>query len=97
MKSRFNSTLFGALLGFLLPVITFLVFFLVMRDTQTLVQFIGQVFERNVFTQVLSLAAVPNLLLFFIFIWLNYLYSARGVLMSTFVLALFVLGYKWLA
>ncbi len=96
MKARYDVLWIGLLTGFLLPVLAFFVFFLAVREEQSLSQFLAEVFSRNVFTQVISLCAVPNLLIFFIFIWLNWLYSARGALMATIILALLVLGYKWL-
>lgn len=96
MKARYDMLWIGLLTGFLMPVLTFFVFFLAVREEQSLSQFFAEVLSRNVFTQVISLCAVPNLLLFFLFIWLNWLYSARGALMATIILALLVLGYKWL-
>jgi hypothetical protein len=47
-------------------------------------------------SSLISLSVVPDLLVFFIFIWLNYLYSARGVLAAVFLFALIVVLTKFL-
>lgn len=44
---------------------------------------------------ILSLALVPNMLLFFIFIWLNKLKSAQGVLGATIILSILVVIIKF--
>ena len=46
---------------------------------------------KNLYGQVLSIAAIPNLLVFFIFIKKRQDYKARGVLIATFLVALLIL------
>ena len=47
--------------------------------------------NKNLYGQVLSIAAIPNLLVFFIFIKKRQDYKARGVLIATFLVALLIL------
>lgn len=94
MKTNLNNTGFGLVPGLVLPLLTFFVFFLFIHNDLNLNEFIQEVIVRKVSTQVMSLCAVPNLLLFFIFIWTDKLYSARGVLMATFFIAFLVLIIK---
>ncbi len=96
MKLNTNQTSLGLILGLTLPVLTFLVFFLILHDDLSLAAFVREVIIRKVSTQVISMCAVPNLLLFFIFIWTNKLLSARGVLAATFIIAFVVLIIKFL-
>lgn len=95
MKSRVNKFEIGAVLGFLAPVLGFVLVYLFSFRNLSLSEFFEFLVERRKLSSVISLSAIPNLLLFFIFIWLNYLYSARGVLASTFLLALVVIITKF--
>jgi len=47
--------------------------------------------ENGLYGQVLSIAAIPNLLVFFVFIKKRKDYRARGVLMATLVVAFLIL------
>jgi hypothetical protein len=47
------------------------------------------------FSKVLSLATVPNLLLFFLFIWTHRNFSARGVIFATLLMAFVMLVLKF--
>jgi hypothetical protein len=46
--------------------------------------------------KILSLMVIPNLLVFFIFIWTDHLYTARGVLAATVFDALVIMALKFL-
>ena len=47
--------------------------------------------NKNLYGQILSIAAIPNLLVFFIFIKKRQDYKARGVLIATFLVAFLIL------
>jgi len=47
--------------------------------------------NKNLYGQILSIAAIPNLLVFFIFIKKKQDYRARGVLIATFLVAFLIL------
>lgn len=51
--------------------------------------------EGDLFGKVITLAAIPNLFVFFIFLKKRQDYKARGVLLATIVLALFTLILKF--
>lgn len=51
--------------------------------------------EGNLLGKVITLAAIPNLFVFFIFIKKKQDYRARGVLLATILLALFTLVLKF--
>ena len=51
--------------------------------------------ERNLYGKVLSLAAIPNLIIFFVFIKKKQDMRAKGVLMATFLIAFTTLILKF--
>lgn len=86
----------GLVTGLLVPVIALLVFYLVFFNRLSPGEFLEGLIVRGKLSSVISLGVIPNLLVFFIFIWLNYLYSARGVLAATLIFALLVVITKFL-
>jgi hypothetical protein len=83
----FNSQKTGFLAGIVLPVVSFLIFYLFRYRDIPLVEFLNYIYFRDVLSPLLSLNILPNLVLFFIFIRKDYLFSARGVLLATFLFA----------
>jgi hypothetical protein len=97
MPERYNKVWIGLIPGILLPIITFFIYYLaVFRADHSLAFFIKGLIILDLYTSVLAILVLPNLLLFFVFIWINKLYSARGVLMATFIYAFFVFALKFL-
>lgn len=96
MKSRFNNILLGSVLGIIVPAITILVAYKIRFDQYQIDEFFRILLEKKILSSLLSLCAIPNLLVFLIFIWLNYLYSARGVLLSTFIIGFVIVVVKFL-
>ena len=86
----------GLAAGMLIPVITLLIFNQAAYDHLSIGEFIQFMIQRNKLSAMISLVILPDLLVFFIFIWLNYLYSARGVLAATIIFALLVVITKFL-
>jgi hypothetical protein len=96
MKSKINNIWLGFILGLLVPVITVLIAYKIRFSQYELNEFFRAMIQNKVLSSLLSLCAIPNLLVFLIFIWLNYLYSARGVLLSTFIVGFVIVGFKFL-
>jgi hypothetical protein len=94
MRSKVDRSWFGFLAGILLPPLTFLVIFLFLGEPGSFGAYLEKVVGAGVLTKFLSLAVIPNLLLFFIFIWQEHLKAARGTLAATFVSAFLVLLIK---
>jgi hypothetical protein len=95
-KSLLNSFWFGYISGMIVPVITIYVFYLVRWNAVSFSYFYHTFVEATVFSALISLAALPDGLLFFLFIWSNRLYGARGVLGAIFTYTLIVVAYKFL-
>ena len=96
MSKRYNNIRVGLVLGIVAPIIGFFVVYLVGFRGMNFTEYFEMLSFRNKLSSILSLSVIPNLLLFFIFIWLDYLYSARGVLASTMLFALIVVVTKYM-
>jgi hypothetical protein len=86
----------GIIAGLLIPLFSLLVFNLTAFEDMSIGEFVKHILSRGKLSSVLSLGVISNLLVFFIFIWLNYLYSARGVVAATLVYGLLIVLSKFL-
>jgi len=91
MKAQTNNLVLGIFLGLIAPTIVYFIIYLTGFKNISFVDFFYLLNEKNVFTKILSLCGLANLLVFFIFIWTNRLRSARGVLVATFIFTIIVL------
>lgn len=85
----------GLIPALVLPVLT-LIGFWILKSDRGLWEFLKQFQQMRMLSKVVSLAVLPNLLLFFIFIWTNRNFSARGVIFATLLLAFFMLILKFI-
>ncbi len=85
-KQRFDTVGYGLVPGLVLPALTLLVIWMVKSDLG-LGEFLKQFQQMGMLAKLVSLSAIPNLLLFFLFIWTNRNFSARGVVFATLLLA----------
>ena len=93
-EKKFNTLLTGLIPALVLPALT-LVGFWILKSDRGFVDFLRQFQEMNMLSKVVSLTAIPNLLLFFIFIWTKRNFSARGVIFATLLLAFIMLILKF--
>jgi hypothetical protein len=97
MSKRFDHILVGTLLGLIGPVVVLFLFYLVRYHQLTFGRFLAMVGMEGTFSPRISLCAIVNLLIFYIFIWTNRYFSARGVILATFVYAGLIVYIKVLA
>ena len=88
---KLDKIIWGAVLGIVVPSLAVLIFYLLKYDNMSLGQFLRSFHQMGVLTHVVSLAVIPNLILFFAFMQKNYLRGGRGVLLATFLFAFLVL------
>lgn len=86
--------LYGLIPGLILPPLALVLFWLVKSDLG-LWTFLQRFQMLGMLTKVLSLASIPNLLLFFVFIWTHRNFSARGVIFATLLIAFVMLVLKF--
>jgi mannose/fructose/N-acetylgalactosamine-specific phosphotransferase system component IID len=95
VKNKFNTLATGVLTGLIVPIVSFLsVAIYRMSSGVSFKEFIAFLHQADILTKLISLCLVPNLLLFFIFIWTGRLKSARGVILSMFVFGVIILILK---
>ena len=92
-EKKFDTLLTGLIPALILPALTLVGFWIVKSD-RGFVDFLGYFQEMKMLSKVVSLTTIPNLLLFFLFIWAKRNFSARGVLFATFLLAFVMLILK---
>jgi hypothetical protein len=95
MKSNYNSIKLGLLLGIIAPMLAMLILYFIMFNGNSFQELINTLVSKRVFTKIISLCVIPNLALFFLFLNKYYYSTARGILMSTFIFALFVFITKF--
>lgn len=97
MKNKLDRLQLGLVAGFLFPLMTLVILHQIKYGELSVKEFVDFLKQLAVLTKVLSLSVVPNLLIFFIFIWTNKLRSARGVLMATIIFTFLIIGIKVIA
>ena len=95
MKRKLDNQVIGFVLGVLAPLIAFLIFLHYAYPHELADESLRKMWLRIAAPNVISIAALPNLALFFLFIYINMLRAARGVLGATVVLAIVVLIVKF--
>ena len=96
-RKKLDNGWIGLGLGMLAPLFTLYVFYLVKFSHLSFSQFYINILNaNNIITPSISLCVLINLLVFFIFIWTNRNFSARGVLFSTFIYAGYVVYQKYI-
>lgn len=96
MKSKIDNIGIGLIFGLLAPVIAIYVFFLLSNHNMNLEEFFAHLFRYRLVSHMISIGAISNLAVFFAFIWLNYLKTARGVVFATLIFAIFVAIAKFI-
>lgn len=96
ISSRINKNLTGFIAGILLPLIIMLIMLMLKKNDNSLFEMISLNQQMGMLAKLISLSVIPNLLLFFIFIWTNLLKAGRGVLMSMFLFGFIIIILKFL-
>lgn len=89
-----DAFLTGLIPGLILPFVGFYLYYLLFFNYMDIHSFIDHVVRINKAIAVLSLGAILNLALFFIFYQMQLDKSARGVIAATFIYAFVVVYFK---
>lgn len=95
VAAKYDQLVVGLIFGLLVPVITFFITWMVKSD-DSLATYFRQFQQLNSLSSLISLSTLPNLLFFFVFIWLNMYRAARGVIFATLLLAFLMLIIKFM-
>ena len=91
-----NKMSHGILIGVILPVIFFLLYYMVRFGTLNFMDYLKYLWESKKFVSVLSLSVLPNLLPFLLLMNSNRYSSGRGVLAATIIIGVVVFILKLL-
>lgn len=94
MKSKYDNTTLGIVLGVVAPLITFLLILKFVYPFEFADKNLHGMFMYVLAPRIISLGAIPNLGVFFLFVQTNKLRTARGVLGATILYGLLILIIK---
>ena len=94
---NFDRSWIGLVSGLFAPLLTLFIFYLIRYSRHiSFGKFYSEILlSNNIVTPSISLCVITNLLVFFIFIWTHRNLSAKGVLLSTFIYAGYVVFQKY--
>lgn len=87
---KYDKFWLGFTLAFAAPFITMYIVYLLKFGNYTLKEFFDFLNTMRITTKLLSLCALPNMGIFFFYIWLDFLKGARGALAATFAIAFII-------
>ena len=85
----------GLATGIIVPVVVMLCYWQLKFGPMTAGQFIDFLILGKVYTPLISLCVLGDLVAFFIFIWRNLYFLARGVMFATFIYAGLIFWLKF--
>ena len=85
---RFNKLWVGFVVGLILPVIAFVIFYTYSFKSLALGDFILVIQKMDIFTQTLTFCVLPSFLSFFAFYWKQFNRAAMGVVLATMLLTI---------
>ena len=88
---KYNNIVLGSIIGIIAPVIGVTLFYFYKDIDKSILDFLIYLKNNSVITHTISICVIPNLLLFFIFIWTKRFQSARGVTLATMIWAFTIL------
>ncbi len=91
----FNRVSYGLLVGFLMPILSFVMYYMFRFGHTTFLDYIHILIESKKIANVLSLSVLPNLAPFMILINSSRYSSGRGVLAATIVLGVIIFILKF--
>ncbi|MBI9058047.1 hypothetical protein L3049_13400 [Labilibaculum sp. DW002] len=96
MKSKINLTPVGTVIGILVPILSILLVYLIKFQAEMSMEtFIDSLFVHRIYTKVLALGVYfGNIAFFFLFIKMDWLKAARGVLLATILYSLAIMLFR---
>jgi len=91
-----DSIWVGIPTGMIGPIIGVLAFYFVNFKHSPFSSFFRMAAQQNLLSPLLSLCAIINLGVFFLFIRINHLHAARGIILSTFIYGILIIGLKFI-
>lgn len=94
---KFNKPYVGFLAGFLLPLTVGIIVFLSAEGEPNMKAWLLRIKMANIYTHIITLCVLANIIIFMIFNKLDMLKASKGVLAITIIWAFIVFGFKLFA
>jgi len=96
MKSLINNSYVGTLIGLIVPILSIFIAYLVnFRDEMTVAQFVDSILVLKIYAKMMAVAVYfGNVVCFTLFIKLDWLKAARGVLLATIIYSFIVFFFR---
>ena len=97
MNRRWNKFWIGLTLGVVLPLVVFMMVFLIGYGQMPFGEFLMVSFKMKALPKILSLCAIPNLIIFYLFLNKEFWWATRGVIAATLLCTLGMAAVKLFA
>ena len=94
-RKKFDNLRLGFAVGFLAPLIVFFAVYSVNYFEIVFIDFIRMLLDKQLFTKIISLCALPNLILFFVFLNTSRYRTTQGIIAAPFVNAFVMMFIKF--
>ena len=95
-KISTNTIGLGTTLGVIVPVVSFVIVYLFRETELSFMEYLKTLYFLKVLPKLMSLCLLPNLVLFFVFLWSDRLRAAQGVILSLFIIGLPIVILKFI-
>ncbi|MGQ1910554.1 hypothetical protein ACT3CE_12310 [Marinifilum sp. RC60d5] len=97
MKSKINSMPLGVFIGIVVPVLSILLAYIVkFQGEMTIQEFMDSLLIHRIYTKVMALGVYfGNIVFFFLFIKMDLLKAARGVLLATILYSFAIMIFRF--
>ncbi len=93
-KTKSDNEIVGIVVGIIIPILTFFIFYMI-KHSDTLFWTFVDGMEGKILTKIVSLCTLPDLGIFYLFLNRKMNRSAKGVIISVFVIILWVIYMKY--
>jgi hypothetical protein len=92
---KYNNLWLGVVIGVFMSILALFVFYLAKFSDKELSSYFSTLFRnKDLFAPLVSLAGIPNLVVFYLFLNREKYNTAKGLIMATFILVLAVILIK---
>ncbi len=95
-KVKTNTLWFGAIMGIIVAFISFIMIYFLREPDMIFMEYIRTLYFLRILPKLMSLCLLPNLLLFFVFMRIEHLRAAQGVILSLFIIGLPIVILKFI-
>lgn len=95
-RTLINNIISGIIIGFIVPIITLYILYLVNQISVPFLEYISGLNENRILTKVISICTLPILGVFYYFLKKNWYSAVKGLIISVFALIFWVMYTNFL-